>query len=152
MPSLLPRTLSVHSFSYDIEFEGTKIGNLQTFQPSETRTLTRVRGLAEANVGETIEIVPSITDTTVNISAIELYSGPIMEKLGYDNFCTIANLLDPIDIIETINPPSGSNGSIIRVGYLGCHASNWSKSNIAANGNVVTDNVTFQVAKVRRLT
>jgi len=146
MGQLLPRTQTVSAFSYTVLFGNKQVGQLQTFAPTSTKTLTRVRALAQGNGGETVEIVPSITDHTIAITALELYRQKVIEFMGYSDFASIEDLKDPINIIETITSPSGTS---VKVNWQDCWIQNYSKSGIAAGGNVVTDNVTFWVTRVR---
>ena len=98
MSQLLPVTQAVHAFSYSVLFDGQQVGNLQSFTPSANKTLTRVRALAQGNGGETIEIVPSITDHQITITALELYRKKVIEFMGYSNFASIEDLKTSIDI------------------------------------------------------
>lgn len=143
---LLPRTQTVSTFAYDVLANGRRIGNLQTFAPSSTKTLTRVRQIASSYAGETIEIVPSITDHTITISVLELYRQQTLEALGYSNFASIEDLKDSIEIQEIVTKTSGDQ---IKVVYQECWVQSFNKSGIAANGNIVTDNVTLWVTRVR---
>ena len=112
MPQLLPTTQSVHAFSYSVLFDGQQIGDLQSFAPSSNKTLTRVRALAQGSGGETIEIVPSITDHQITITALELYRKQVMEFMGYSSFASIEDLKTPIDIREIITAPDGTQSII----------------------------------------
>ncbi len=147
MPQLLPTTQSVSTFAYDVLANGKRIGNLQSFAPTSDRTLTRVRQIASANAGETIEIVPSVTNHSIRISSLELYREKLLEALGYSNFASIEDLKDSITIRETITKPSGER---ISIDYLDCWIQSFSKSGISANGNVVTNDISLFVTKVRQ--
>lgn len=147
MPQLLPNTQTTSTFAYDVLANGKRIGNLQTFTPSADRTLTRVRQIASAYAGETTEIVPSITNHSIRISALELYREKTLEALGYTDFASIEDLKDPITIRETVTKP---NGDRISIDYLDCWVQNFSKSGISANGNVVTNDISFFVTRVRK--
>lgn len=146
MGQLLPTTQATHSFSYSVLFDGKQVGNLQTFVPSANKTLTRVRALAQGNGGESIEIVPSITDHQITITALELYREKVLEFMGYSNFASIEDLKTSIDIREIITSPAGVDTV---VDYQECWVQNFSKSGIVANGNVVTDSVTLWATRVR---
>jgi predicted transcriptional regulator len=143
---LIPNTQTLSVFSYDVMANGNSIGNLQSFAPSSTRTLTRVRQIASSFAGETIEIIPSITDHQITISVLELYRQQTLEALGYTNFASIEDLRDSIDIKERINRP---DGSVVVVDYQECWLNTFNKSGIAANGSVVTDNLTLWVTRIR---
>ena len=146
MPQLLPTTQSTHAFSYSVLFDGQQVGNLQTFVPSSNKTLTRVRALAQGNGGETIEIVPSITDHQITVTALELYRKKVLEFMGYSSFASIEDLKAPIDIREIITAPDGTS---TKVDWQDCQVQSFTKSGIVANGNVVTDSVVLWVTRVR---
>lgn len=146
MAQLLPKTQTTSTFAYDVLANGKRIGNLQTFAPSSTKTLTRVRQIASAYAGETVEIVPSITDHSIIISTLELYREKTIEAFGYTGFASIEDLKDSIEIQEILTKPSGDRLIIV---YQECWLQAFNKSGIAANGNVVTDNCTFWVTRVR---
>lgn len=146
MPPLIPNTQTLSAFSYDVMANGNSIGNLQSFAPSSTRTLTRVRQIASSFAGETTEILPSITDHQITISVLELYRQQTLEALGYTNFASIEDLRDSIDIKERIQRP---DGTIVVVDYQECWVNTFNKSGIVANGNVVTDNLTLWVTRIR---
>lgn len=146
---LLPRTQSTHAFAYTILFNGSEVGNLQSFTPTSSRTITRVRALAQGGIaGETVELVESITDHTISVTGLELYRKQILEFMGYSNFASIEDLKDPIDIREIITAPDGSESI---VDWQGCKVNNYTKGGITANGNVVTDTVAFYVTRVRKV-
>ena len=146
MGQLLPTTQAVHAFSYSVLFDGQQVGDLQSFAPSSNKTLTRVRALAQGNGGETIEIVPSITDHQITITALELYRKQVIEFMGYTNFASIEDLKTPIDIREIITAPDGTQSVI---DYQECWHQSYNKSGITAGGNVVTDNIVFWVTRIR---
>ena len=146
---LIPRTQTTSAFAYTILFNGSEVGNLQTFTPNSSRTLTRVRALAQGGLaGECLEIVESITDHTISITALELYRKNVIEFMGYSNFATIEDLKDAIDIREIITAPDGSERIL---DWQGCKLATFTKGGVAANGNVITDTATFWVTRVRKV-
>lgn len=148
MPPLIPNTQTLSTFSYDVLANGQSIGNLQSFAPSSTRTLVRVRQIASAFAGESIEIVPGITDHQITIAVLELYRQKTIEALGYPagSFASIEDLKDSIDIKERIQKPDGTTTEI---DYQECWLNTFNKSGVMSNGSVVTDNVTFWVTRIR---
>lgn len=148
MPPLIPRAgQTVSSFSYSILFDGKEIGNLQTFTPTQNRTTQRVRSLAvfQGNPGETFEIVPLVSEFTLEVTAFELYSKAVVEFMGYPSFSSIEELLSPIDIMEVMLKPDGNEKRRL---YQGCWVTKFGTSGISANGSVITDSVSFAVTKV----
>ena len=114
----------------------TTVGTFQTFNPTSTRQVIRVRGIAN-NSGYPLELVPGPADTTINVTYLMLYLLPLNEALGYK----IGSVVDlnrqriPFDIMEqcvfpdefegtggTANStypgiPSGISGSHIETNY-----------------------------------
>jgi hypothetical protein len=146
MPPLIPNTQTLSTFSYDVLANGKSIGNLQTFAPSSSKILVRVRQIASQFAGETSEIVSGVTDHQITISVLELYRQKTIEALGYSNFASIEDLHDSIDIKERILRPDGTT---VEVDWQECWIQTFNKTGIAANGNVVTDNLTLWCTRVR---
>lgn len=158
---------AVSTFSYDVSFGGRSIGTLQTFGVAHNRTLTRVRGIGAptTNVGGTIEIVPSITDYTATATMLELYASSFFESyvaaeggdtalfslpgISVTAVSSIEQLLAPINITEKLYAPGGAT-TLRETQYIGCWLQNYSKSGIAANGNLITENVSFWVTDIKR--
>lgn len=153
MAILIPRTQTVSAFSYSVLFTGpngsSEIGQFQSFTPSSTRTITRVRALSQGSIaGECIELVESITDHTISVTALELYRKEVMEFMGYSNFASIEDLKDPVDIREIRTDPNGVDTII---DWQACKLNSYTRGGITAGGNVVTATASFYVTRVRRI-
>jgi len=61
----------------------TVVGTFQNFNPTSTRQVVRVRGIAN-NGGYPLELVPGPSDTTINVTYLALYLLPLNEALGYN--------------------------------------------------------------------
>ena len=59
------------------------IGTFQNFNPTSTRQVVRVRGIAN-NGGYPLELVPGPADTSINVTYLSLYLLPLNEALGYN--------------------------------------------------------------------
>ena len=83
------------------EKKQTQIGTFQTFNPSSTRQVVRVRGIAN-NGGYPLELVPGPADTQINVTYLSLYLLTLNQALGYP----IGSIIDlnrqrvPFDIQE----------------------------------------------------
>jgi hypothetical protein len=79
----------------------TTIGTFQTFNPTSTRQVIRVRGICN-NSGYPLELVPGPADTSINVTYLMLYLLPLNQALGYK----IGSVVDlnrqrvPFDIME----------------------------------------------------
>jgi len=77
------------------------VGTFQNFNPTSTRQIVRVRGIAN-NGGYPLELVPGPADTSINVTYLALYLLPLNEALGYN----IGSVVDlnrqriPFDIQE----------------------------------------------------
>lgn len=153
---------TVSTFSYDVTFNGAVVGSLQTFSSNQTRTLQRIRGVGQGkNVGETIEIIPSITDYTATATMFEIYANSFFALFGQAATGlldilpattidpSIQNLLVPINIVETLKTQSGAGDKRVTI-YEDCMVNTYAKSGIAANGNLISENVTFWVTNIRK--
>jgi hypothetical protein len=89
------------------------IGTFQTFNPTSTRTVTRVRGICN-NSGYPLELVPGPADTTINVTYLMLYLLPLNEALGYK----IGSVVDlnrqrvPFDIMEQCVFPDADDATV----------------------------------------
>ena len=111
--TLIPNTQTVVSYAYTIKANGKRIGTLQDFSPDQSRLLDRVRELANV-VDDIVEIVPGRTEFTINITRLELYTANMIDALGYDITGTsIAQIRDPIQIIEEWTGPTGKRRTVI---------------------------------------
>jgi hypothetical protein len=143
-----PNSRSVVSYAYKVLCQGKKIGILQGFSPSANRPLERVRELGNT-IDDTIEIVPGRTDLTVTLERFEIYDSNILQAtLSPDvnpagDITTI--LMDPIQIVETITNPAGTQTRNIT--YADCWISTWSKA-IREGTILVMETVNLGVTKV----
>jgi hypothetical protein len=87
------------------------MGTMQNFAPTSTRTLERLREIANSG-GGIIEIVPGVTDYTLELEHVELYNASLLEVLGYANLVDIQKITVPIDIVETCHHPDGTTKTI----------------------------------------
>jgi len=139
----------VSAFSYSVLFNGNEVGNFQSFTPSSSRALTRVRALAQGSIaGECLEIVEGVTDHTISVTALELYRKEVLEFMGYSNFASIEDLKDPIDIREVRTDPNGVDSVL---DWQGCKINTYSRAGITVGGNVITATAAFWVTRVRKV-
>jgi len=98
------------------------VGTFQNFNPTSTRQIVRVRGIAN-NGGYPLELVPGPADTSINVTYLALYLLPLNEALGYN----IGSVVDlnrqriPFDIQEMCVFPyataTESSGTAFRIPY-----------------------------------
>lgn len=134
-----PNTRAQVWYSYAIRARGRKVGTLQSFTPRSTRTVERIREIAN-NGGAIIEQVPNVTDYTIDVQQILIYKQDILEALGYDNLVDLQDIQDPIDVVETINNPDGTTNTVT---YKDCWITSINKTIVNTTAHVVA-NATLQ--------
>jgi len=121
----IPSTQAVVSYAYTIKSQGIRIGTLQEFSPDQTRTLERIREIA--NVADDIfEIIPGRTDFTIAVTRFELYTANMIDALGYDiSGGNISSITDPVQILEQWTGPTGNRRAVL---YDRCWVNNLRKT------------------------
>jgi len=142
--TIIPNTQSVVSYAYTIKANGVEIGTLQGFNPTGNRTVERVREILNT-LEDTFEIVPGRSEFKITIDRIETYNKNVIKALGYNIFGeSIAQVRDPITIVEQVTGPNGESRLIT---YDRCWISSWSKT--IQEGQITTkENVTLEVERI----
>lgn len=143
LPPVDGRTV-VH-YAYDIKVRGKKVGTLQNFSPSSTRALERIREIAYSDI-DTLEIAPGRTDHQLTVEKLEFYNKSLVEALGYE-LANIADLREPITIVETLHRPDGTKR---RISYDNCWINTMGKT-VTTGGVTVSENATLWATNVRIL-
>ena len=138
-----PNTRTQVWYSYSVKARGRKIGTLQSFTSRSTRTVERIREIAN-NGGGIIEQVPGVTDYTIDIRKFLIYKQEIIQALGYDDLVDLQDIQDPIDVVETAHNPDGTSNTIT---YKDCWVTSATKS-IANTTAAVSADVSIQPTAV----
>ena len=142
--TIIPNTQSVVSYAYTIKANGVEIGTLQGFNPTGNRTVDRVREIRNT-LEDTFEIVPGRSEFKVTLDRTETYNKNVIAALGYDIFGeSIAQIRDPITIVEQITGPNGESRQIV---YDRCWITSWSKT-IQEGTITVKENVGLEVERI----
>jgi hypothetical protein len=103
----IPNTKTSVSYAYTISIDSKKVGTLQSFNPTSSKTLDRVRQLMD-ELDDIVEIVPGRTEHSIQIERLELYE---------DDSNLAFKVLDeqsiPFNIVETVKNGSGKSRDII---------------------------------------
>lgn len=142
--TIIPNTQSVVSYAYTIKANGVEIGTLQGFNPTGNRTVERVREILNT-LEDTFEIVPGRSEFKITIDRIETYNKNVIKALGYNIFGeSIAQIRDPITIVEQVTGPNGESRLIT---YDRCWLTSWSKT--IQEGTITTkENVNLEVERI----
>jgi hypothetical protein len=140
----IPNTQSVVTYAYTIKANGVEIGTLQGFNPSANRPVERVREILNT-LEDTFEIVPGRSEFKISIDRIETYNKNVIKALGYNIFGeSIAQIRDPITIVEQITGPNGESRQIV---YDRCWITSWSKT--VQEGQITSkENVSLEVERI----
>ena len=142
--TIIPNTQSVVSYSYQIKASGIVVGTLQGFNPTANRALERVREIAN-EISDTFEIVPGRSEFSITIDRIETYNKNVIAALGFNIFGeSIAQIRDPITIVEQITGPNGESRQIV---YDRCWLKTWSK-NVQVGDITVKENCALDCERI----
>ena len=133
-------------YSYSIHINGVPIGSFERFGAKSTRTHERIREILFAPGAEVNEIVWGGTDTTVDISRVELYTKNIYESFGFQIYA-LEDFNFPVTITEVMTLPTDPGGRRV-VDYVDAVATDWGRD-LETTGSKVVETMTFQVRKVQ---
>lgn len=102
--TILPAIGSAVWWAYQIAVDQDPIGNLQSFSPTSTKSIDRVRQINFATGPKVIDMVPGPTDINATMERIRMFETNIMGAIGVD-VVTIEELNTPFDIVETLYRP-----------------------------------------------
>lgn len=141
--TIIPNTQSVVSYAYTIKAAGVEVGTLQGFNPTGSRQVDRVREIRNT-LEDTFEIVPGRSEFKITLDRTETYNKNVIAALGYDIFGeSIAQIRDPITIVEQITGPNGESRQIV---YDRCWITSWSKT-VNEGTITVKENVSLEVER-----
>lgn len=148
----IPNTTTASSHAISIRANGVIVGLIQSFAPSQSRTITPVYELSPVNTGEMIEQVPgNITGTTIQISRYDLFNKRMEEAWGanFDLREMLTNQNEPLTIQERWTQYSGAVSTYV---YSGCWFSSLGR-NYAVNGDrIINVSATLSYTKKWKFT
>lgn len=142
------------STSLSIFVGNEEIGFIESFAPSSTRTIQRLRELSASSGGRVIEMVPHTEDSRITISGYCIYKEKaqyLFKRVQPDNvtddktFISLMSQRVPFDIVEKATHP-GRDAEVVMV-YAGCWCADWSKSVNIANA-IIGENLTVEVQAI----
>ena len=124
---------------------GTFIGVVQSFEPTQTRQSTAVRGIG---IGDRqIERVWGLSDYSATFSKMALFKKFMFDALGYNpNFRMLAELRFPLDIQESILFPDGSQTR--NTFYRGCYLNNYTAPRNISGDLIIMETGTFDITSI----
>ncbi|RLI87332.1 MAG: hypothetical protein DRP01_02165 [Archaeoglobales archaeon] len=146
----VPTTTIRTSHATSIRAGGTTIGQIQTWAPNQSRTITPGYELRSETSGEVTENVPgNITGLTVQVSRYDLFSSKMEEVWGTSSaFWMLSDQLNPLEIEEKWRNP---DGTVEKQLYSGCWFSQLGRNMQAQGDRIVMVNATLNYVKARPL-
>lgn len=154
----LPATQHSVWYSHTISVFGVAIGSFERMSVRSSRQgVERIREIYQVGGfgAEVKEIVWGGTDTSVDLSRVELYANSIFDVLGSPLYA-LEQINFPVQITEAqYRQPEGTSGTPVvatptvhrTVVYEDCVASDWSKD-IDTGTTRMVESMTFQVRRV----
>jgi hypothetical protein len=148
VPSNPPNTLVRTSHAITIRANGITVGLIQSWAPSQNRTITPIYEINAATSGEPIENVPgNVGGLTISVSRYDLYTKRMEQAFGTPDTAMLGDHNNPFQVVELWRKPDNSQESYL---YTGCWLSNLGRTYSATDGRVVLVNSTIQyVRKIR---
>lgn len=131
-------------WAYTLSVNNQPIGNLQSFNPTFSKTVDRVREILFDSGPKVVDIVPGICDISATMERIRLFSLNLMQSIGTD-VRTIEDFNQPFDILETMNRPAGA--APVRTAYRNCLFTEYGTT-ISVGTTFVMERATVLIATV----
>ena len=133
----IPRTQTRTSHSLIIRAGYKNIGRIQSWVPSQSRTITPIYEINAATEGQVFENVPGVaTGLTIQVTRFDLYSSRLEEVFGPSSpILMLTDQHNPFTITEKwVNP----NGTLEYYSYRGCWFTNLGR-NISVQGDRIVN-------------
>jgi len=144
-----PNTTVRTSHAVAIRSGGVTIGQIQTFNPSQTRTVTSTYELNPATSGEIYENVPgNIAGTTINVTRFDLFNKKMEQAwgVGFD-ITMLSDQNNPLSIQEKWTNPDSSTELWV---YSGCWFSSLGRTISATGDRIINVSATLTYQKKRK--
>lgn len=148
----IPNTTIRSSHATSIRVASTTVGQIQTWAPNQSRTVTPAYQLAATlngiDSGEVVENVPgNITGLTIQVSRYDLFASKMEEIWGSSNaLWMLTKQTNPFEIEEKWSNPDGTSEKFI---YFDCWFSQLGRNLQAQGDRIVMVNATLNYARVR---
>lgn len=146
----IPTTTTATSHAVAIRANSVTIGLIQTWAPSQTRTVTPVYEINPATTGEIIENVPgNVGGTTIQVTRYDLFKSRMEQVWGPSfNINMLSDQTDPLLIQEKWTEPDGN----IRVDqYEGVWFSSLGRNMAVQGDRLINVSATLNYTRKRKL-
>jgi hypothetical protein len=147
----VPQTLIRTSHAISIRANGTTIGQIQTWAPTQSRTITPAYELRSETSGEVTENVPgNITGLTIQVSRYDLFASKMETVWGTSKaLWMLSSQLNPLEVEEKWRNPDSTVEKFL---YEGCWFSQLGRNMQAQGDRIVLVNATLAYVRMRPLT
>jgi hypothetical protein len=144
----IPKTTVRTSHAVAIRANGVTIGQIQTWNPQQTRGVVPTYELNSATTGEVYENVPgNISGLTIQVSRYDLYKKKMEQAWGTSfNIQMLTDQANPLEISEKWSNPDGSVELYV---YTGCWFTNLGRSLTANGDRIVNVSASLMYERVR---
>lgn len=146
----VPQTGIRTSHAISISAGGRTIGQIQTWAPTQSKTITPAYELRSESSGNVTENVPgNITGLTIQVSRYDLFASKMEEVWGSSKaLWMLSNQLVPLQITEKWSSP-GLTESFV---YYGCWFSQLGRNMQAQGDRIVLVNATLAYVTCTKMT
>ena len=146
----VPNTAVATSHAIAIRVGGLVVGMIQSWAPSQSRTITPVYQLKPEFSGEIYENVPgNVAGTTIQVSRYDLFSTRMEQAwgVGFDIGEMLSNQNNPLEIQERWTQYSGVVQQYI---YSGCWFSSLGRNYAVQGDRIINVSATINYVKKRK--
>jgi len=142
-----PNTNVATSHAIAIRANGVTIGMIQSWAPSQSRTVTAVYELDPTHTGEIVENVPgNVAGTTIQVSRFDLFSTR-MEQAWGPGFMQDEMLSSQLNSLEITERWSQYNGVVNTWEYKGCWFSSLGRNYAVQGDRIINVSATLNYVK-----
>lgn len=144
----VPNTTIRSSHAVSLRAAGVTIGQIQTWAPNQSRTVTPAYELRSETSGEVIENVPgNVTGLTIQVSRYDLFASKMEQVWGTPKaLWMLTDQNNKLEVEEKWSNPDGTSEKFI---YFDCWFSQLGRNLQAQGDRIVMVNATLNYARVR---
>lgn len=135
------------NYTYNISANGISVGTLQSFSPSNTRAVERlreIRGDATSGIQDVLGVYPGGDDPTFRATRVQLYTQNLLQAFGLGSIKSLNEITTPIDVEEIATSSDGQTETVI---YSKCLPTSLSKT-VTVGTVLVTEEASFAVTEI----
>ena len=137
-----------HAISIHPSVGAAAIGQIQSWAPNQSRTITPTYELDSRTSGNVVDNVPgNVTGLTIQVSRYDLFTVKMEEVWGSSAFWMLGDQQTALEIREKWQPPGGGPAEFYH--YKGCWFSQLGRNMQAEGNRIVMVNATLNYVSVQ---